>query len=477
MSADVLPYVPASGAMTGPPLTLPHSIEAEQALIGCVLYDNASLHRITPPPPEAFHEPVHGRVWAMILDLSAKGRLADPTLLAPRLADDEAFRSVGGLAYLADLIDKAPPASAAEEYARAVVDHARRRAVIHLGRDAIDGANNPATDPFDTIARTSAAATALLTEAAPDGACLIDARAAAHATVRGLDEEAESGKPRGALTGLRCFDRRMRGLRPGHLVIVAGRPSMGKTGLARAAALGSARRNPSKLVPFFTQEMDREEISERTLSQLSHEAGNPIPYRDMDGDLDGGARAWLDELSGRIPPNLILDDTAVLTVEHVRRQLLALRRRGPIAAAFIDYLQIMARPERQGSNDAAILGKMTSALKQTAREVGCAIVLLSQLSRKVEERDNKRPQLSDLRESGAIEQDANAVLFCYREAYYLERQGPAKGDSDIEHMLRVEECRRVMEVICAKQRRGPIGTDRQRYIAEVDVVEDGEFDG
>ncbi|MGN6063823.1 DnaB-like helicase C-terminal domain-containing protein [Brevundimonas diminuta] len=193
-------------------------------------------------------------------------------------------------------------------------------------------------------------------------------------------------------------------------------------------------------------------------------------------DLSSEERAHLEQMGGRIPANFILDDTAVLSLDHVRRRLMSLSRRGRIGLAVIDYLQIMDLPRFHGMNQTQAIGDVTSGLKQLAKQLACPILLLSQLSRKVEERDNKRPMLSDLRDSGSIEQDASSVLFTYRDAYYLEREGPRKGESVQDHELRLHECMRTMEVICAKSREGPIGTTRQTYIAECDVIlNEGRF--
>lgn len=454
--------------------TAPHSLEAEQAVLGSMLFDNAVMEALPPSlAAHHFHEPVHGRLFDQLSEVIRSGRLAKPEFIAGRMKGDGALEALGGFGYLLDLVDHAPASHHAPEYAERVLDTARRRDLIKASAEAIKAADDPSRPAFDLISEAESKLALLMQDAAPDESALVDARTAAQAVVKRLDDEAEHGRVRGSLTGLRCFDYRLGGIRPGHLNIIAGRPSMGKTGLARAAAIGCARKNPDKLVAFFTLEMDRDEISERTLSQLSHEQGRGIPYREMEGNkLDGADRAFLSDMARRVPANFILDDTSALSVEYVRRRLLTLKRKGPIAAAFIDYLQIMKRPERQGSNDASILGAMTAALKQTAREVGCGIVLLSQLSRQVESRDNKRPMLSDLRESGAIEQDANAVLFAYRDAYYIERRGKTRGQSDLEFDMEIEGARTRMEVICAKQRRGPVGTDEQRYIAECDVVVD-----
>ena len=246
---------------------------------------------------------------------------------------------------------------------------------------------------------------------------------------------------------------------------------MGKTALARAAAFGAARRTKAQIV-FFALEMARRELDERSLSQLSYEDGDGIAYTDMGGKLHADDRRRLRMLTDNVPQNFIIDDSPILSVDYVRRRVLALKRRGPVAAVFIDYLQIMERPDGRGRNDAAIIGEMTKGLKQLAREAEVCVVLLSQINRGVESRDDKRPQLSDLRESGAIEQDANAVLFPFRAGYYEERAEPTDPKKHEAWVMRCEELRRQMDVIAAKVRQGAVGTDQQLYFAEFDVVQD-----
>lgn len=220
-------------------------------------------------------------------------------------------------------------------------------------------------------------------------------------------------------------------------------------------------------------------MDERSLSELTYRDGQPIRYHDMNPEkftpMD-----WeiLERAARRVPENLILDDTASLSVDYVRRRAWALRRRGPLGAIFIDYLQIMKRPPANGRNDASVIGEMTTALKVLARELNCAVVLLSQINRGVESRDDKRPQLSDLKESGSIEQDANVVLFPFREVYYLERAEPRQGTAEYAKWEeQVEILRRRMDVLCAKNRGGAVGTDTQEYYAEYDAVTDVREEG
>lgn len=454
----------------------PVAIEAEQALLGCVICDSAAFHMLDGLSAEHFYEPLHQRMWAIIAERISRGSDAPSWWLGERLASDTGFAELGGNAYLADLIDHAPPTYTAKSLAEAIVETSQRRQLLALSDRIRQTASDRETPAYDLICAAERDLTHMVQDAAPASNNLIDARSSAFSTLDEIDREAEEGRAKGVMTGLRCFDRRLRGLRPGWLVVVAGRPGMGKTALARAAALGTAQRTKGQVV-FFALEMARRELDERTLSQLSHLSGDGIAYKDMNGDtLPPSERSRLRDLAHRVPGNLIIDDSPVLSVNYVRRRLLALKRRGPVAAVFVDYLQIMDRPDAKGRNEASVIGEMTKSLKQLAREAETCIVLLSQINRGVESRDDKRPQLSDLRESGAIEQDANAVLFPYREVYYLERSEPKDNKKRGEWEVSCEEMRRRMDVIAAKVRQGAVGTDHQTYFAEYDHIEDAPED-
>ena len=458
------------------PLAVPHNIDAEHAIIGMVLYEEGSLRLIEGLEARHFFEPLHQRLWATILDLTSKGQSPDPIVIESRFQQDEAFLSLGGMGYLGDMVDRAPPMTRARDLAGLIHDTAIRRRLIEIAleygqsaRYVIEGMS-----AYDILTEAEKDIADLARGAEPSDRNLVDARASVESTLAAFEHEAEHGRAKGLMTGLRCFDRRLRGLRPGHLIVVAGRPSMGKTALARMAAAGAAARNPHHTIAYFALEMDRRELDERMLSQLTHEEGDGIPYQQMSGDkLNLLDRRRLAELTWKVPRNLIIDDSSSLSVEHVRRRIWSLKRKGDVGAAFIDYLQIMDRPKANGRNDAAVIGEMTAALKRLAREVGIAIVLLSQINRGVESRDDKRPQLSDLKESGAIEQDANAVLFPFREVYYLERAEPKASTPEHGRWEEdVEISKRRMDVICGKNRQGAVGTDRQVYFAEYDCITD-----
>lgn len=454
----------------------PANIEAEQALLGVLLYDNAAVDRFEGVEAKHFYEPFHGRLYQAVTNEIAKGRSADPILLNDLFKGDAQYDQIGGLDYLGNLFSAAPPAAVVRDYANAIVDSSIRRSLIQFGQEASAAATMREGDKsaFEALTTVRSALDALETAATPAEHTMISAPEAASNAIAEMRELARTGKRRGRITGLRCIDRRLGGLRPGALIIIGGRPSMGKTSLARAVAHGAAVKNPEAAALFLGIEMGPEEMMQRELSSLTWEMGEGIEYRAMsDGGLGAEDFASLDVAERRVPANLILDDCHSLSVEDVRRKIWTVQRRRPVSVVVIDYLQLMRRPVAAGRNEATVLGEMTASLKQTARQAKTCIVLLSQLSRQVESRDDKRPQLSDLRESGAIEQDADAVLFPYREVYYLERSEPKPGTGEhLEWEMKCADLRTRLDVICAKQRQGPVGTDLQVYIAGCDHIED-----
>ena len=460
------------------PLEGPHTLEAEQALLGAILFDNEARRSAGDLHARHFFEPCHARLFATFDEQIRVAGCADLVTLAAAMADDRAFHDLGGNAYLGDLIDHAPPAIGVPSYARLIKEAWARRTAIALCGDPRVQLLSGSEQLYATLAALRDGIASIETDAADPGSTLISAADAGEALVTDLDREAVEGRQRGAMTGLRCFDRRLRGLRPGWLVVLGGRPSMWKSGLARVAAYGCARRNPDKAVLIFSLEMDRREITERALSAISFEGQDGVEYLRMGGaELTPEDRNRLAQLRQRLPTNLYIDDRSTLSAEDVRRAIWALKRKTPVAAVVIDYLQLMSRPEAQGRNEASVIGEMTRTLKQIARETETCLILLSQLSRAVESRDDKRPQLADLRDSGSIEQDANAVLFPYRQSYYIER-GEPEDRSSPEHrawQTRLEISRRKLDVIAAKVRGGAIGTDHQACWIEFDHCEDVEL--
>lgn len=447
-------------------------LEAEQGLLGCILFDGMALRDVPHVQPHHFSEAVHGRVFTEILAIAAAGKAVSPLMVADRLRADEAFAALGGISLLGDMIDTAPPLTAARDLAEQVVEAWARRELTALASEAAKSAIEGKA-ASDMIATLKAAVMRLESEAAPEPKTFITARDAARAALDEIEMEVAVGRAKGAQTGLSCFDRRLGGLPPEWLIIIGGRPSMGKTALMRAGLYGAARQQPQKLFAIFSPEMGHREVSERALAATTADDPDPVTTERLNrSTVTPFDLQKLHENAEFIPDNLFIDDRSDLSVEDVRRAVWALKRRGDVAAIGIDYLQLMRRPDMRGRNEASVIGDMTQALKRLAREARICIVLLSQLSRKVEERDDKRPNLADLRESGSIEQDANAVLFPYREAYYLERNEPKETDAKhLEWEVALADVRRRMDVIVAKCRQGSIGTERQEYDPEYDRIQ------
>jgi len=452
---------------------LPHSLDAEQAVIGSVLYGSATFGLIPTIAPEAFYEPTHARIWAVISERMEAGKAADVITVADRMGDDVGLSELGGISYLADLATNAYPANVVE-HVQVVIDCAMRRAAADACKAGLQAVLADRDRPaFELVTAARRSLEEIERAGGPEDATMIAAPKAAAQAIAAMTELARDGRVRGKMTGLRCIDRRLGGLRPGTLVVIGGRPGMGKTSLARAIMHGGAVRNPQDLFLFCGVEMGPEEMMQRELAALTHEAGEGVEYQAMaKGQVTPFDLQLIDAAAARTPGNLILDDCHSLSIDDVRRKVWSLGRKGRLAAVAIDYLQLMRRPSAQGRNEASVLGEMTQTLKQIARRAGLCIVLLSQLSRAVESRDDKVPMLSDLRESGSIEQDADAVLFPFREYYYEARNEPKGGDKRLEWEVRCEDLRRRLDVICAKQRQGPVGRDRQTYFAEYDFIQD-----
>lgn len=453
------------------------SVEAEQALLGILLSDTSALERVRPfLRASHFSEGLYARIYDAFQEEYERGSGYNPAAIATRFIADPVMLELGGLEHIGLLMSNAPPSENAVDYGKAVYDSAVRTEVAAICAAGLQAATEGTEEAFGIVSQTRQKLELLESEAATDDDSLVEATDVADHAIAVMQDKAVNGRARGLLTGLRCFDRRMNGLKAGALIVIGARPGMGKTGLLRAAFHGAAIRNPDFLFPLLNLEMDGVDIMQRELSSLCYELGENIPYQAMDaGKVTPFDFSIIAQARQKVPRNLILDNRcARLSVDSVRRKIWALSRRGRIGAIGIDYLQLMQRPAAEGRNEASVIGEMTRGLKQAARETGTCIVLLSQLSRSVESRDNKKPQLSDLKESGAIEADADAVLLPFRPYYYHLKDEPAKSDLSRYQKWETEGAiiKRRLEVYCAKQRGGPEGLDLQTYVAECDHIED-----
>nr|WP_303682647.1 replicative DNA helicase [Brevundimonas naejangsanensis] len=447
---------------------LPHSYEAEAALLGILLFDNRAMERVDDRlRPEHFHEPFHQAIFSALKDEIGAGRRADPVLLASALKAHSANEAFGGFSYLCMLIDKAPPSSATRQYAGEVYDLALRRDLWRLGDSLRAEASNHDLPALEHIAAAEGVLFALAESGEQARAVASFSEAASGAVAMAQAAFKRAGKLTGISTGLIDLDQKLGGLHPSDLLILAGRPSMGKTALATNIAFDVARnyrceRTPdggSKTVDggrvfFGSLEMSKEQLAARILADASGVSGDRI-RKGQASEAEMRDYVEAAERLNAIP--LHIDDTGGIHVAKFCARARRHHRKHGLDLIIVDYLQLMTTDVK--GNRTQEVSVITGALKALAKELNVPIIALSQLSRQVETREDKRPMLSDLRESGSIEQDADCVMFVFREAYYVARAEPREGST--EHLTWAEEMSKVdglAEVIIGKQRHGPIGT-------------------
>ncbi len=435
--------------------------QAEQALLGAVLLDNAAYDLAADRvAADDFGEPVHGRIWAAIAALAARGERATPVTLLPFFEGDEALADVGGAGYLGRLVAAAVGVASAADYARAVRDAAVRRRLAAVGEAIVERARRP--DPDETAAAQVEAAEAALYD-------LAERREGGGP--RPLDEalgpaadRAGAGGARGLGTGFRDLDRLTGGLRPGQLAVLAGRPSMGKSALAGQIAAHVAGLGVTVLL--FSLEMSADELAERHLARVADLNLHALRTGRLDAAGRAAARSAAERGTGG---RFHVDDQAGLGVAAMRTRARRVRRRAGLGLVVVDYLQLVgvSAEVRRKASTVAEVSEASSGLKALAKDLGVPVLAVSQLSRAVEARDDKRPQLADLRESGAIEQDADLVMFVYRESYYLARRKPAasKPAALADWEAEMAAAKGKAEVILAKSRNGPVGTVALRFDA------------
>ncbi len=454
----------------------PHNLEAEQALLGALLFDNAAFERLGDHlSGRHFYEPFHQRLFDAVVEYIRKGMLADPIVLMERFKRDPAFEQLGGLRYLADLMNRAPPAAHAPDYAGVVYDLATRRDLIRIAGDVGVAAHDDMERPSKEIVEEAEAALYALSEAKSSSGGFVtfaDALAGAvHMTAAAFDRD---GGLSGLSTGLTDLDRRLGGLHPSDLIILAGRPSMGKTALATNIAFNIARNYLAETAPdgriktarggivaFFSLEMSAEQLAMRLLADASGVSSDRLRKGEITPPEFGRVRDAAIEI-GESP--IHIDDTGGLSLAKLCARARRLKRQHGLDVIIVDYLQLVTTSRKSGDGRVQEVSEITMGLKALAKELSVPVIALSQLSRQVEQREDKRPQLSDLRESGSIEQDADVVAFVYREAYYKARSEPRENTP--EHLTWSEEMdqlRHLAELIIGKQRHGPIGTVRLSF--------------
>ena len=459
---------------------MPASIEAEQALLGALLVNNDVFDRVSHLIEKRhFFDPFHGVIFEKAAERIRQNALATPITLRPFLEAEPGFAEIGGVGYLARLAAASVSIWSARDYAEVIHDCAVRRELIVLGEEIAGRAATFETD--DTPAAQIVAAEQSLYNLAEkgryEGGFVSFLRAANQAVDVANAAYMRDGGLAGLSTGLMDMDRKLGGLHPSDLLILAGRPSMGKTALATNIAFNIARKHRKGVRPdgsegtidggvvgFFSLEMSSEQLATRILSEQAQISSERIRRGEMDEEE---FRRFVHAAAEIEKMPLYIDDTPALPISTLAARARRLKRQHGLDALFVDYLQLV-RPAGRADSRVLEVSEITQGLKAIAKELEIPVIALSQLSRQVENREDKRPQLADLRESGSIEQDADVVMFVFREEYYHERLKPADDDPAIdEWMTKGERIRNKAEAIIGKQRHGPIGT--------VELMFDGRF--
>ncbi len=450
----------------------PHNYEAEQALLGAIIENNLAYEKVSEfLRPEHFAEGVHGRIFEAIGKLVRRGHTADLVTLKNFFESDAHLAEIGGTEYLSRLVGSVVTVINAADYARTIHDLYLRRQLIGLGQDMVNSAyqHDLEASGMDQIETVEKSLFDLASTGQYEGGFRSFESSLQSAIVMAEAAYKREGRLTGLASGLTDLDRLLGGLHRSDLIILAGRPSMGKTALATNIAFHAAKQyregrdamgNPvaedGAVVGFFSLEMSAEQLATRLLAE---EAGIPsekirrgdLKDRDFQRVVEASA-----ELS-KVP--LFIDDSAALSISAIRTRARRLKRQHGLGLIVIDYLQLVTpTPGSRYDNRVMEISEITRGLKALAKELDVPVVALSQLSRAVEQRDDKRPQLADLRESGSIEQDSDVVMFIFREEYYVRRREPKEGTD--EHRKWQDEMSKVYnlaELIIAKQRHGPIG--------------------
>ncbi len=464
--------------------TLPHNIEAEQGLLGALLLNNDSYDRIADfLKPNHFYDPVHGRIFEATVKLIGNGNLASPVTLKTYLEHDAGLNELGGSAYLARLASNATTIANAKQYGQSIYDLAVRRDLIVIGDELVYDAQHSAIDekPDQQIEKAEHALYELAEKGTTSQGFMTFETSLTGAITMAEKAYAREGKLSGLSTGLKNLDDLTGGLQKSDLLILAGRPSMGKTALATNIAFnvaraywqaqhdgqvvqqgdGSVEVMDGGIVGFFSLEMSADQLATRMLAEQSGISSSNIRKGDIHEDEYGRLVNAARELND-VP--FYIDHTGAIPLATLAARARRLKRQFGLGLIVVDYLQLIRANSKRSDGRVQEVSEITQGLKALAKELDVPVLALSQLSRQVETRDDKRPQLSDLRESGSIEQDADIVMFVYRESYYVGREKPTEGTEDF---LRWEEKMATVdgttEVIIGKNRHGPIGIARMAF--------------
>ena len=458
---------------------LPYNIDAERTLLGALMIDQQLIEEVaTFLQPEHFFEPLHGRIYDKIRMLAERNHVATPVTLRPLFETDAAMAELGGPAYLLGLAADPGAVLAARDCARQVFDLALLRALVSVGSELVAAASDTSEEvaPLERIAAAEEALYRVAERGDATGGAMPFAAAARRAIAMADRAKRSGGHLSGLTTGLSGLNEKLGGLQKSDLVILAGRPGMGKTALATNIAFACAWRHRLEQetgsggqgapVAFFSLEMSADQLATRILAQHAQVSSEKLRTgRIGQEEFNRVARA-AEELAD-LP--LIIDDTPALTIAALRTRARRLKRQRGVGLIVVDYLQLLRGTARNaGENRVNELSEITRGLKTLAKELDVPVLALSQLSRAVESRDDRRPQLSDLRESGTIEQDADIVLFVFREEYYHAMKRPSDtGSAEFQAWQEKEyRLRGLADVTIAKQRHGSTGRVNLYFASE-----------
>ena len=459
----------------------PHNFEAEMALLGALLANNRAYEKVSEfLRPDHFADPAHGRIYSAAARLIEAGQIADPVTLKDFFEQDGSLAEIGGTQYLAQLAGSVVTFINAGDYGRTIYDRHLRRALIDIAQDIAERAYDYDIDE-DAIRQIEHAEEGLF-DLATSGEYGEGFRTFSQALTDAVEVAEAAYKRDGRVTGVSTsftdIDALLGGMHKAELLVIAGRPSMGKTAIATNIAFNAAKalrmekgedgemhQVDGAVVGFFSLEMSAEELATRILAEEARISSHKIRR----GEMSQAEFTRLVEASQKLASApFFIDDTAALTVSAMRTRARRLKRQHGLSLIVVDYLQLLRPPgESQSENRVQEIAAITRALKALSKELSVPVLALSQLSRAVEQREDKRPMLSDLRESGTIEQDSDVVMFVFREEYYLQRQQPPEGtDKHIEWQERMEQVHNTAEIIVAKQRNGPVGTAKLYFRPE-----------
>ncbi|MEO0637156.1 MAG: replicative DNA helicase [Pseudomonadota bacterium] len=472
----------------------PHNIEAEQALLGAILVNNEAYYRVSDYLlADHFYEPLHREIYQVVADLIRQNKIANPVTIKTFLPADEKVGDMTVAFYLARLAAEAPTILNAGDYGQSIYDLATRRSLITIGEDMVNIAYDAPVDlqPTDQIEDVERRLFSLAESGRADQGFIGFGEAIGTAIDMAAAAFQRDGGLSGISTGISTLDRKVGGLQRSDLIIVAGRPGMGKTGLATSVALNIAKSyrgtvtadgqtvaEDGGIVGFFSLEMSAEQLATRIISAEAGVSSEEIrrgKITERDFEQLTMASRQLNELP------FFIDQTGGISIAQLAARARRLKRQRGLDVMVVDYIQLMQGSAKNSANRVQEVTEITTGLKALAKELNVPIVALSQLSRQVESREDKRPQLSDLRESGSIEQDADVVLFVFREEYYVQQLEPDQSDADkyAEWMAKMEKAHGKGDVIIAKQRHGPTGIANLAFEAKFtrfsDLAQDGYY--